>query len=234
MTKFFCDYCQVYLTHDSQGGRKQHNRGRKHQDAVKAYYMNFLRSHVRVDDDRTMLFVPVPLNADGTPQCEGALPGGIGDKASTSMTLNGPLSSIGIGIGGAKAAIVLGSDVPLLQPSALGPIRTSGEVLKGEDAVAYVNQMIASLTNQPLQLPPPPPQQAKHIEPMISSNGVITLPPLSVQPLSMLKEPMVKLEPGTRSLPMPLPPPPPMVKIEHPSMPRPPMPIRFVGQQHHG
>lgn len=27
MPRYFCDYCQTYLTHDSAPGRKQHNRG---------------------------------------------------------------------------------------------------------------------------------------------------------------------------------------------------------------
>ena len=38
MPRFFCDYCDTYLTHDSAAGRKQHMRGWKHREAVKQYY----------------------------------------------------------------------------------------------------------------------------------------------------------------------------------------------------
>lgn len=38
MPKFFCDYCDVYLTHDSMSVRKAHNNGRNHLRNVQAYY----------------------------------------------------------------------------------------------------------------------------------------------------------------------------------------------------
>mmetsp|Transcript_8873 Transcript_8873/g.33514 ORF Transcript_8873/g.33514 Transcript_8873/m.33514 type:complete len:81 (-) Transcript_8873:1079-1321(-) len=38
MPRYFCDYCDTYLTHDSAQGRKQHMRGWKHREAVKQYY----------------------------------------------------------------------------------------------------------------------------------------------------------------------------------------------------
>jgi len=46
MPRFYCDYCDVFLTHDSFAGRKQHMRGRKHQDNVRQYYMQFLQKPV--------------------------------------------------------------------------------------------------------------------------------------------------------------------------------------------
>eukprot|EP00166_Cyanidium_caldarium_P005006 ctg_5700.g657 len=30
MGKYYCDYCDVYLTHDSTAVRKQHNDGNRH------------------------------------------------------------------------------------------------------------------------------------------------------------------------------------------------------------
>ena len=42
MGKYYCDYCDSYLTHDSQSGRRQHMRGRKHRDCVRRYYAHFL------------------------------------------------------------------------------------------------------------------------------------------------------------------------------------------------
>lgn len=38
MPRFYCDYCDAYLTHDSPYGRMQHNRGWKHRESFKAYY----------------------------------------------------------------------------------------------------------------------------------------------------------------------------------------------------
>ncbi|KAI5805804.1 U1 zinc finger-domain-containing protein [Geopyxis carbonaria] len=38
MPKFFCDYCDVYLTHDSISVRKAHNNGRNHLRNVVEYY----------------------------------------------------------------------------------------------------------------------------------------------------------------------------------------------------
>ena len=38
MPKFFCDYCDVYLTHDSMSVRKAHNAGRNHLRNVVDYY----------------------------------------------------------------------------------------------------------------------------------------------------------------------------------------------------
>lgn len=38
MPRFFCDYCDVYLTHDSMSVRKAHNSGRNHLRNVVDYY----------------------------------------------------------------------------------------------------------------------------------------------------------------------------------------------------
>ena len=42
MGKHYCDYCDRFLTHDSFQGRKQHNRGKKHQENVRAYFAQYL------------------------------------------------------------------------------------------------------------------------------------------------------------------------------------------------
>mmetsp|Transcript_15678 Transcript_15678/g.38646 ORF Transcript_15678/g.38646 Transcript_15678/m.38646 type:complete len:198 (+) Transcript_15678:88-681(+) len=38
MGRFYCDYCDIYLTHDNEGGRRQHCAGRKHLENVYSYY----------------------------------------------------------------------------------------------------------------------------------------------------------------------------------------------------
>lgn len=41
MPRFYCEYCEIFLTHSSVGGRRQHNSGRKHIMNVIDYYAKF-------------------------------------------------------------------------------------------------------------------------------------------------------------------------------------------------
>ncbi|KAJ7946692.1 U1 small nuclear ribonucleoprotein C [Quillaja saponaria] len=41
MPRYYCDYCDTYLTHDSPSVRKQHNAGYKHKGNVRNYYQQF-------------------------------------------------------------------------------------------------------------------------------------------------------------------------------------------------
>eukprot|EP01135_Chromosphaera_perkinsii_P000652 Nk52_evm19s147 gene=Nk52_evmTU19s147 len=38
MPRYYCDYCDAFLTHDSRSVRRTHNAGRKHKEAVRNYY----------------------------------------------------------------------------------------------------------------------------------------------------------------------------------------------------
>mmetsp|Transcript_15594 Transcript_15594/g.30174 ORF Transcript_15594/g.30174 Transcript_15594/m.30174 type:complete len:140 (-) Transcript_15594:747-1166(-) len=38
MPRFYCDYCDMYLTHDSAHGRRQHRLGWKHRQNFGAFY----------------------------------------------------------------------------------------------------------------------------------------------------------------------------------------------------
>lgn len=42
MPKYYCDYCDTYLTHDSPSVRKTHCQGRKHKDNVKYFYQSWM------------------------------------------------------------------------------------------------------------------------------------------------------------------------------------------------
>lgn len=42
MGKCYCDYCDVFLTHDSVAVRKQHNDGNRHKQNVCEYYRQFI------------------------------------------------------------------------------------------------------------------------------------------------------------------------------------------------
>ncbi|KYQ90661.1 C2H2-type zinc finger-containing protein [Tieghemostelium lacteum] len=41
MPKYYCDYCDKYLTHDSPSVRKSHTTGKQHNMAVQLYYQQF-------------------------------------------------------------------------------------------------------------------------------------------------------------------------------------------------
>ncbi|KAL7671650.1 hypothetical protein ACOME3_006541 [Neoechinorhynchus agilis] len=42
MPKYYCDYCDTYLTHDSPSVRRTHNQGRNHKENVRKYYQDWL------------------------------------------------------------------------------------------------------------------------------------------------------------------------------------------------
>lgn len=50
MPRFYCDYCDAYLTHDSARVRKQHNSGFKHKANVRAYYRVFFDQFIEHEE----------------------------------------------------------------------------------------------------------------------------------------------------------------------------------------
>lgn len=47
MPKYYCDYCDTYLTHDSPSVRKTHCQGRKHKDNVKYFYQKWMEEQAQ-------------------------------------------------------------------------------------------------------------------------------------------------------------------------------------------
>ena len=39
MPKYYCDYCDIFLTHDAKRVRKDHNAGWKHAAQVRAHFL---------------------------------------------------------------------------------------------------------------------------------------------------------------------------------------------------
>lgn len=83
MPKFFCDYCDVYLTHDSMSVRKAHNSGRNHLRNVVEYYQQIGHEKAQsVIDSITNSYAaegqtmptPAGLSAPGFPP-PGGMPG---------------------------------------------------------------------------------------------------------------------------------------------------------------
>ncbi|KAL2031999.1 hypothetical protein VTO58DRAFT_107350 [Aureobasidium pullulans] len=72
MPKFFCDYCDVYLTHDSMSVRKAHNSGRNHLRNVVDYYQQIGHEKAQsVIDSITSSYA-----AEGQASANPMLPGG--------------------------------------------------------------------------------------------------------------------------------------------------------------
>ncbi|CAB3409269.1 unnamed protein product [Caenorhabditis bovis] len=67
MPKYYCDYCDTFLTHDSPSVRKTHNGGRKHKDNVRQYYQTWM-------EDQAQKLVDQTARAFATNRMGGAVP----------------------------------------------------------------------------------------------------------------------------------------------------------------
>eukprot|EP01029_Cantina_marsupialis_P010597 TRINITY_DN240_c0_g1_i1.p1 TRINITY_DN240_c0_g1~~TRINITY_DN240_c0_g1_i1.p1 ORF type:complete len:158 (-),score=45.93 TRINITY_DN240_c0_g1_i1:208-681(-) len=47
MPRFYCDYCDSFLTHDSYKGRKQHNYGWKHRENYRMHYQQVIDAQTK-------------------------------------------------------------------------------------------------------------------------------------------------------------------------------------------
>ncbi|XP_064216441.1 U1 small nuclear ribonucleoprotein C-like [Aotus nancymaae] len=86
MPKFHCDYCDIYLTHESPSGGKIHCSDGKHKDNVKDYYQKWMEERAQRLIDKTMAafqqgkISPTPFSA----------PPPAGTMLSPSPSLLGP------------------------------------------------------------------------------------------------------------------------------------------------
>ncbi|XP_065318496.1 U1 small nuclear ribonucleoprotein C-like [Gordionus sp. m RMFG-2023] len=53
MPKYYCDYCDTFLTHDSPSVRKTHCNGRKHKENVRLYYQTWMEEQAQKLIDST-------------------------------------------------------------------------------------------------------------------------------------------------------------------------------------
>lgn len=60
MPKYFCDYCDTYLTHDSPSVRKTHCAGRKHRENVKFYYEKWYEQNIQKIQQQQTPSIPPP------------------------------------------------------------------------------------------------------------------------------------------------------------------------------
>jgi len=75
MPKFFCDYCDVYLTHDSMSVRKAHNSGRNHLRNVVDYYQQIGHEKAQSVIDSITNSYAAAGQADANPMLQAQLVG---------------------------------------------------------------------------------------------------------------------------------------------------------------
>ena len=239
MPKFFCDYCNVFLTHDSQSGRKQHNRGRRHQENVRLFYATFLQSHVQVGEPITATFAPIPKDKLGNSLMQGALPPAPGEHrmnlSNREILIPGAtgLAAFGLGGGGPLANVLPGA-ILLIQPTTLPPLR-EGEPVKEEDLPALAASMQTSTIpiNVPPPAMPPPPMMPLPPPPPPPPGGAAVGQPGGVGGLPLPPPPFPRSLPLPPP-PLPRPPPPPPGGFARPPPPPPPFPSVSSNGYFHG
>jgi len=90
MPKFYCDYCDTYLTHNTPSVRKTHCAGRKHKENVKFFYQKWMEDQAQsLIDATTAAFmsgklgkhpgnaIPPPVGMGGPPMRPGMPPMGM-------------------------------------------------------------------------------------------------------------------------------------------------------------
>merc|ERR1712242_316587 len=107
MPKYYCDYCDTFLTHDSPSVRKTHNAGRKHKDNVRTFYQEWLDKQTAslMDRSRPMTGLPVV----GQQQLRAAIP--------SAMMMNPMMSQMMGQMAGMRPGMVPQMQMrPMMQP----------------------------------------------------------------------------------------------------------------------
>lgn len=73
MVKYYCFYCDVFLSHGSPGVRKSHNNGWKHKTKVREYYTRIIEDMKRNDPHEASVLLS--YNTQGTTAIPSLLPG---------------------------------------------------------------------------------------------------------------------------------------------------------------
>lgn len=86
MPKYYCDYCDTYLTHDSPSVRKTHCTGRKHKDNVKFYYQKWMEEQAQHLIDATTAAFKAGKIANN-PFAQPGKPGGVAIPPPAQLTM---------------------------------------------------------------------------------------------------------------------------------------------------
>ncbi|KAI0231200.1 hypothetical protein LSAT2_018432 [Lamellibrachia satsuma] len=109
MPKYYCDYCDTYLTHDSPSVRKTHCNGRKHKENVRVYYQKWLEEQVQqLVDDTTAAFKAGSKSSSG-----GAAIPPPASMPAPSGPMPGHMGMMGPGPGGPMPPMMAGMRPPM-------------------------------------------------------------------------------------------------------------------------
>ncbi|KAK6633454.1 hypothetical protein RUM43_001034 [Polyplax serrata] len=172
MPKYYCDYCDTYLTHDSPSVRKTHCQGRKHKDNVKFYYQKWMEEQAQhLIDATTAAFkagkisnpfapkpgaaIPPPTTMPGAPRP--VPPGPMGP--ATNMMGPGPMGPMGPMMMGPNGPIRAPMGGPIMGPMGpmMGPMGPMGPMMgpMGGPMMSPIRPMMGNIP------PPAQPQRAK-------------------------------------------------------------------------
>ena len=92
--RYYCDYCDSFLTHESRSVRREHDSGYKHKSNVKAYYLMYSEEgQATLDAEARGLPPPVfmkPPAGGGPPAMMGGGPPPMGHRGPPPMGHHGP------------------------------------------------------------------------------------------------------------------------------------------------
>ncbi|XP_054161968.1 U1 small nuclear ribonucleoprotein C-like [Oppia nitens] len=156
MPKYYCDYCDTFLTHDSPSVRKTHCNGRKHKENVKFYYQKWMEDQAQsLIDATTAAF-----------KASKALSGAFGAKPGAILPPPPPLppgARFSVGAGG-RLPILPNVPPPPLPPGAAmmlpPPLMPGMRPPTGPPPPFAPPPPLASLPNIPAAQPPRPPTSA--------------------------------------------------------------------------
>ncbi|GBM73353.1 U1 small nuclear ribonucleoprotein C [Araneus ventricosus] len=109
MPKYYCDYCDTYLTHDSPSVRKTHCNGRKHKDNVKFYYQKWMEDQAQSLIDATTAAFKAGKIQSGQFQNVAKPPAGV--MIPPPPNLQGP-----------PRPVPPGQGMPVMGPPPMGPL----------------------------------------------------------------------------------------------------------------
>ncbi|CAI4222098.1 unnamed protein product [Auanema sp. JU1783] len=130
MPKYYCDYCDTFLTHDSPSVRKTHNGGRKHKENVRMYYQKWMEEQAqKLVDETARAFAQSaargrPVNSMvmgtlGRPIIPAVQRSGMSFSAFPGAPVPFGMPSMGVGAASAAAAVAGAPGAPVA-PGALG------------------------------------------------------------------------------------------------------------------